>query len=202
MHSARYKEAQSPSERARIAAYAELAGRVEAETGLSEEALMLVTVGLLLAGGVGLCLLYKSDRERSWLLALVSVAVGLVLLTMPELDGIAVVLAGHLIDWTRMAAEKAAPFLLLVALVVALWWLGRRWWKVYRAFGPVGRGRVLLFTISLGVVIAALLRIAPYLSDAARVAGEGARAGWDAGIDKALDEAGDGADLNGGGAPP
>src|SRR5262245_11849106 len=127
---------------------------------------MLVTAGLLLAGVVALCLLYKSDQERPWLLALVSVAVGLVLLSMPELDGIASVLAGRLIAWTRKAAEKASPFVLLVVLVVALWWLGRHWWKVYRAFGPLGRGRVLLLTVSLGLAIAAVLRVAPYLPDA------------------------------------
>jgi hypothetical protein len=157
-------------------------------------------VGLLLAGGVGLCLAYKSDHERPWLLTLLPVTVGLVLLTMPELDGIAFVLAGYLIDWTRIAAEKAAPFLLLGILVVVLWCLCRRWWRLYRAFGPLGRGRVLLLSVCLGLVIGALLRGVPGLPGAARVATEGARAGWDAGVDKALDEAA--ARLNGGDAHP
>jgi hypothetical protein len=163
---------------------------------------MLVTVGLLLAGGIGLCLAYKSDRERSWLLTLLAVAVGLVLVTMPELGGIASVLAGHLVEWTRIAAETAAPFLLLVGLVVALRWLGRRWWRHYPAFGPLGRGRVLLLSVTLGAAVAAVLRVAPYLPDAARVAGEGARAGLTAGVDKAIDEAADGSRVDGGGAPP
>jgi hypothetical protein len=164
---------------------------------------VLVMVGVVVLG-IGLCLAYKSDRERPWLLTLLPVGLGLVLLTMPELDGIAFVLAGHLAEWARVAAELAAPFLLLGALVVALRWLGRRWWKVYRAFGPLGRGRVLLLSVCLGVAIAALLRVAPYLPDAARVAGQGARAGWDAGVDKALEEAGDvlPAPVEGGGAPP
>src|SRR5262245_32221610 len=134
---------------------------------------MLVTVGLLLAGGVGLCLAFKSDRERPWLLTLLPVGVGLALLTMPELGGIAFVLAGHLVEWTRIAAEKAVPFLLVAALVVALRWLGRRWWRHYPAFGPLGRGRVLLLSVVLGAAVAAVLRVAPYLPDAVRVANEG-----------------------------
>lgn len=157
-----------------------------------------MTVGLLLAGGVGLCLAYKSDHERPWLMTLLPVTVGLVLLTVPGLGGVPFVLAGYLIDWTRIAAETAAPFLLLGVFVVGLWWLCLRWWPMYLVFGPFGRGHVLLQSVSLGLVIGALLRVTPGLPDAARIAGEGARAGWDAGVDKALDEAA--ARLNGGDA--
>jgi hypothetical protein len=162
---------------------------------------MLAALGVV-GLGVWLCLAFKSDRERSWLLTLLPVAVGLVLLTMPELSGIAFVLAGHLVEWTRIAAEKAAPFLLVAALVVALRWLGRRWWRHYPAFGPLGRGRVLLLSVVLGAAVAAVLRVAPYLPDAVRVANEGARAGVTAGVEKAVDEAVDGSPLDGGDAPP
>src|SRR5262245_31388694 len=51
---------------------------------------MVAVVGL----GIGLCLAYKSDHERPWLLTLLPVAVGLALLVVPEFDGVAFVLAG------------------------------------------------------------------------------------------------------------
>jgi hypothetical protein len=159
---------------------------------------MWATVGIV-GFGIGLCLAYKSDHERPWLLTLLPVTVGAVLLTLPELDRIAFVIAGYLVEWARTAAEWSAPYLLLLALYALLWRLARRWWRMYRAFGPLERGRVLLLSLFLGIAIASLLHVAPFLPDAARVAGEGARAGLEAGVQKSLDEAGE--RLNGGEAP-
>jgi glucose-6-phosphate-specific signal transduction histidine kinase len=152
--------------------------------------------------GVALCLLYKSDRERHGLMVLAAVAFGLALLSLPELAVYALVLAGWLIKYWRMAAEGLAPIVLLVALAVLLWRLARRWWRQYPTHGPTGRGLVLLLTAALGVMVAALLRATPFLPDAANIAGEGARAGLDAGVEKAIDEAGERLTSDGGGAPP
>jgi hypothetical protein len=156
---------------------------------------VLVTVGLVLVGSVGLCLLYKHDHGRPWLLALVAVALGLALLALPIAGKVADMLAGWLM-------QVAAPYALPVLLFGLLWWLAHRWWRRYPECSPTGRLLVLALTITLGASVAGLLRIAPYLPDAARVAGESAKAGVTAGVEKALDEAAEGAGLNGGGAPP
>jgi hypothetical protein len=156
---------------------------------------MLVALVLLAAGMVGLCLLYKHDHGRPWLLPLIAVALGLVLLALPLIGEVADVLAGWLI-------QVAAPYALPVLLFGLLSWLAHRWWRRYPECSPTGRLLVLALTVTLGVAVAGLLRIAPYLPDAARVAGEGAKAGVQAGVEKALNEAGEDVSLNGGGAPP
>jgi hypothetical protein len=156
---------------------------------------VLAAVGLVLAGMVGLCLVYKSRHERPWLLVLVAVLVGLALLGLPVAGDVADVLAG----WLMMVA---APYALPVLLCGLLWWLTHRWWRRYPERSPTSRLLVLALTITLGMAVAGLLRIVPYLPDAARVAKEGASAGVQAGVEKALDEAGEDTSLNGGDAPP
>jgi hypothetical protein len=141
---------------------------------------MLVAVGMLMFL-VGLCRLYKSDREHAWLVAVLAVAFGLLLLAVLDFSEVAEALAGHLAGLARTAAERAAPFLLVGALFALLWRLAHLCWRCYPRYTPGRRGIVLLITVSLGVAVAAALRVAPYLPDVVRVAGEGARAGWEAG---------------------
>jgi hypothetical protein len=162
--------------------------------------LMLVVAGVV--GFVGLCLLYKSDRERAWLVALVAIAVGLVLLTLPEPAEVALVIGGWLMAWAGDAARWLASYALVLGAWVLLWRLSRRWWRSYLDRSSAGRGGVLMLTVCLGLLVATLLRVAPFLPDEVRVAGEGARAGLESGVEKAMDEAGERLPSNGGGAPP
>lgn len=150
---------------------------------------LLLQIGSLLAGGVVLCLLYKSERTRSWSLPLLAVALGFGALALPGVGLVAEVLAGHLVQTARRAAEQGTPFAVLAGVFALLWWASHRGWRNYLACSPGRRGMVLLSTVALGVVVAALLRIAPYVPDAVRVAGEGARAGWAATVQAALDAA-------------